>query len=103
MTAGPIKGRNWHTPFTNPQYQIILAAAGTGAVKLQGTNTVALDGQNLTEMDILPTQGASWSDIDTATETTSVTGTFSTEYEYLRLIVSTQGTGMVVTSWVRWS
>ncbi len=102
MTAGPVKGRNWYS-VDNPAYQIVfVGSAATAVVKLQGTNTVAFDGVNLTEMDILPTQGASWSDIVVATAPTSVTGTFSTEYEYLRLIITTQGTGYILNAWTRW-
>jgi hypothetical protein len=106
MTAGPVKGRNWYS-VDNPQYQIVFESiAATGVVQLQGTNTVALGfGQpspNPVEVDILPTEGASWTMIATATAPTSISGTFSTEYEYLRLIISTQGTGYVLNAWTRW-
>lgn len=105
MTKGPIKGRNWNFAATNPSFSVTVI--GTGAVKLQGTNDVAIRSDtggelNPIEMDLLPTEGASWADLATVSAGTT-TGSITVEYQFLRLIVSTQGTGTVLQAWVRWS
>jgi hypothetical protein len=106
MTKGPIKGRNWMYTATNPTYSITITAGATGTVKLQGTNDVAIredsNSNNPVATDLLPSTGASWSDIQAATNT-SVSGSFATEYQFLRLVVGTQGTGTVTQAWVRWT
>lgn len=105
ITKGPIKGRNWHFTSINPSYSITITAGASGAVKLQGTNDVAIRDGNAElvpiETDLLPTDAASWADI--ATTGVSTTGSITVEYQFLRLIVSTQGTGYVKQAWVRWS
>ena len=102
---GPIQGRNWYATSINPAYNITITSGATGAVKLQGTNDVAVR-QGFDDCsvatDLLPTDNASWSDIQGATSTT-VSGTFSTAYQFLLLIISTQGTGYVTRAWVKWN
>ena len=107
MTKGPIKGRNWMATTVNPAYSITMTTGTTGTVKLQGTNDYALksaSGQelNAVEKDILPTEGATWTDIQAATAV-SASGTFSLEYAFLRLVVAASGTGYVLNAWVRWN
>lgn len=110
MTKGPIKGRNWMSPpfaAANPTFSITITAAAGGKVALQGTNDVVIRSDsgselNPIEMDLLPTDTATWTDIQAATSS-SVTGSFSTEYQFLRLIIDTQGTGTVMQAWVRWT
>lgn len=105
MTKGPKKGRNWFATTVNPTYSITISAGAAGTVKLQGTSDVSIrsdaDGRRV-ETDLLPTENASWTDIQTATST-SVTGSFSAEYEFLRLVIGTAGSGYVMNAWVRWS
>lgn len=106
VTKGPITGRNWFNFDIDPTYSISITAAAGGAVALQGTNDVALqdgDAPGVSiQKDILPTEAATWTDIQASTST-SATGTFNTSYEYLRLIVTTQGTGFVTQAWVKWN
>lgn len=106
MTKGPRKGRNWNTPTVNPTYNITMSTGATGTVKLQGTNDVAIrsahDDRRMIETDLLPKENASWTDIQAATSI-SASGNFSTEYEFLRLVIGTTGTGYVTNAWVRWS
>jgi hypothetical protein len=106
LTKGPLAGKNWMNSGVNPAYSITITAGATGAVKLQGTNDVAYgssdDSLNPVSMDFGPKFNASWSDIQTATSS-SVTGTFATSYAFLRLIISTQGTGTVRQAWVSWN
>jgi hypothetical protein len=105
MTKGPIKGRNFYSSH-NPTYSIVITAGATGTVALQGTNDIALkDGNDpgvSIEKDILPTEGATWTDIQAATAV-SASGSVAAEYEFLRLIIVASGTGIVQTAWVRWS
>jgi hypothetical protein len=96
MTKGPVKGRNFYSSH-NPAYSISMSNGATGTVSLQGTNDIALR-----ETEFLPTENASWTDIQAATST-SVTGTFATEYEFLRIKIVATGTGFVTQAWVRWS
>lgn len=105
ITKGPIKGRNWNYTSTNPSYSVTVV--GTGAVKLQGINSVDIHdstGGELVpiDMDLLPTEGASWTDLATVSAGTT-TGSIVAEYQFLRLIVSTQGTGVCTQAWVRWT
>jgi hypothetical protein len=108
MTKGPIKGRNWNYTSTNPSYSITITAGATGTVALQGTNDVAIQDasneNNPIEMDLLPTQGATWTDIQAATST-SATGSITVEYQFLRLVIGTQGgaNDYVTQAWVRWA
>lgn len=109
ITKGPIKGRNWNYAGTDPSYGIVITAAATGTVILEGTNDVAIRDDtggelNPIEKDLLPTEGASWDTIHAATGV-SVTGTFSTEYQFLRLRIATQGSAgdYVTRAFVRWA
>lgn len=106
MTKGPKKGRNWNATTVNPTFSISMSAGATGTVKLQGTNDVAIrsahDDRRRVETDLLPTENATWTDIQAATST-SVSGSISAEYEFLRLVIGTAGTGYVTNAWVRWS
>lgn len=105
MTKGPMKGRNWFS-VDNPMYSIVMSAGATGTVALQGTTNVALQDANspgvAVEKDMLPPQGATWTAIQAATAV-SASGTFTTEYEFLQLVIVATGTGFVQTAWVRWS
>lgn len=105
QTKGPVTGVNWFST-NDPAYSITIIPSGaTGAVELQGTNDVVLreNGNDLNPigMDLLPSTTASWTTIATTSSTTS--GTFSVGYEFLQLIISTEGTGTVLHAWVRWS
>lgn len=105
MTKGPVKDRNWYSS-TDPVYSISIASGAVGSVKLQGTNDTSVredsNSNNPVATDLLPSSGAVWIDIQAATST-SVTGSFSTEYQFLRLVVGVQGTGTVTQAWVRWN
>lgn len=99
---GPVQGRNWFATTINPAYEIV-QTGGTGIVKLQGTNDVSPRSYdpNPFTYEMIPDEGASWTDI--ATDNDTVSGTFATQYQVLRIIVSTQGTGDVILAWVRWN
>src|ERR1051326_1953966 len=102
---GPVQGRNWYATTINPTYSIIISSGAGGAVKLQGTNDVAVR-QGFDDcsvaLDTLPTDGASWTDIQGATSTT-VSGSVSASYQFLRLIITTQGTGYINRALVKWN
>jgi len=107
MTKGPIKGRNWNYAATNPTYSITITSGASGKVILEGTNDVAIRSDsggelNPIEMDLLPTDNASWASLQAATSS-SVSGSISAEYQFLRLRIDTQGTGTVMQAWVRWA
>jgi hypothetical protein len=109
MTKGPIKGRNWNYTATNPTYSITITSGSTGKVKLQGTNDVVIRDNtggelNPIDTDLLPSDNATWTDIQIATSI-SVSSSFSTEYQFLRLIIDTQGVDgdYVTQAWVRWT
>jgi hypothetical protein len=99
QTEGPVALKNWYNTTIDPTYTVNIS--GTGAAKLQGTNTITDRLGSFDEYDMLPTDGASWSDIATFSSG-STTNTFSTSYKFIRLIISTQGTG-TITGWVIWN
>lgn len=106
MTVGPIEGRNWHNTTVDPVYSITITAGASGKLSLQGTNDVAYrsntDDRVTVSANILPADDATWADIVDGTDS-SVDGTISTSYEFLRVIVKTSGTGICTQAWVRWS
>lgn len=106
VTKGPIKGRNWNNTNFNPTYSISISSGATGQVTLEGTNDIVYasndDSPNTVSADLLPATDASWSTIHAATST-SVTGSFSTSYWYLRLRITAQGDGVVTNAWVYWN
>lgn len=108
MMKGPIKGRNWYDLVNNINYSV--TQIGDGAVALQGTNDIALravrpDEPNPVERGFLPTETATWTDILASTSTAgTTTGNFATQYQFLRLVVTSQGTtGIVTQAWVQWN
>lgn len=106
MTKGPVKEKNWHNTTINPAFSITITAGASGAVALQGTNDVVYrqnaDSPGIVGGDILPKDNATWTDIQAATST-SQTGTFVVSYEFIRLVITTSGTGTVTNAWVRWN
>jgi hypothetical protein len=105
VSKGPIIGRNWYSS-VNPTYTInqeqYTDTGNTGIISLQGTNQVALTGAyGNGEIDLLPTPGASWSTI--ATGNGNLSGSFNTSYMFLQIIVSTPGTGYVMSAWCYWN
>jgi hypothetical protein len=106
MIKGPKRGRNWFDTVNDPSYQIV--QTGNGTIALQGTNNVAsravhADERNPVEFEILPIDGATWTDIVPATSA-SVSGTWSVQYEFIRLMVVTPDTGTgTVKALVRWN
>lgn len=104
VQKGPVQARNWFSTTIDPAYSVV-QSGGTGVVALEGTNDVALrnangDYTNWTS-DLLPTENAVWTEI--AANSASFSGTFNTEYQFLRLRIKTQGTGTVNSAWVRWN
>ncbi len=106
MIKGPIKGKNWNNTSFDPTYAITITGGAMGAVALEGTNDVVYasndDSRVTISADLLPAPGASWTAIHSGT-TSSVSGTITTSYWFLRLRVSTQGAGTVTNAWVNWN
>lgn len=106
MIRGPVAMSNWHNTTNDPTYAIVITAGAAGTVALQGTNDVVYssndDSRNSVSKDFNPPFDAVWTDIQAATAV-SVSGTFSTEYRFLRLVIVDQGVGTVLTAWVNWN
>lgn len=104
MMKGPKRGRNWYDTVNNPAFFITQTTGGT--VALQGTNDIARMSDrgdaNGVGNDFLPKDDATWTDIQAATGA-NASGTFTVAYEFLRLVVVVQGTGVVTEAWVRWN
>lgn len=103
---GPVAGWNYFNTTTEPFYQINITPGATGTVALQGTNDIAYtsdDGAMVTvQADLLPTDGATWTNIQAATSV-SASGMFSTSYQFLQLIVVSQGSGTIINAFVQWN
>jgi hypothetical protein len=104
ITKGPIKGKNWHNNNFNPTYEITITPSATGTVTLEGTNDVvfASSDDSGVSADFLPPENATWDTLQAATSTT-VSGTITTSYWFLRLRIVTQGDGTVINAWVYWN
>jgi len=104
ITKGPIAGRNWHNSSFDPTYSITITAGAGGAVTLEGPNDVVFASSDDSRIayDFLPPEGASWTTLQAATST-SASGTITTSYWFLRLRITTQGTGTVLNAWVFWN
>jgi hypothetical protein len=102
ITKGPVAGRNWHNSSFDPTYSITITSGATGAVTLEGTNDVVFATADDATHDFLPPDNASWTTLQAPT-TASASGTISTSYWFIRLRVTTQGTGTVLNAWVLWN
>jgi hypothetical protein len=105
IIKGPVLNKNWYSG-NDPTYSITITSGASGAVALEGTNDVAYQSNGADPVtvsaDFLPANGATWTAIHASTST-SVSGTVSAGYEFIRLIIKTQGTGIVTQAWVRWN
>lgn len=105
-TVGPVSMRNWFNTINDPAYSITISSDATGAVALQGTNDVALRSPygelNPTAWEMLPTEDATWTDIQASTDTT-VTGTWAIEYKFIQIVITTQGSGTVGPAYCIWN
>jgi hypothetical protein len=97
---GPMTGRNWFDTAVDPIYNI--RQTGTAVIRLEGTNDRALrsDYPNPFTKDMEPSEGASWTSI--ASGAGALSGSITVDYEFLRLVCVTAGTGDILEAWVRW-
>jgi hypothetical protein len=105
MIVGPVTGVNKHSG-NDASYGIVVTAGASGKYKLQGTNDVSYvsndDSRVSVSKNLLPTEASVWTDIQAASSS-STSGTFATDYAFIRLVVDTNGTGTILSAYVQWT